>query len=86
MGSRRPGLLTQALDEPLAPNVNERPAHAVTVPSFRMSKTHVTVRQYRACVEAGACAPTHADDGSCWADEGPERAQRPLAAAFRGDD
>ncbi len=32
-----------------------RPIHAVTLASFEMSKTEVTVGQYRACVSAGAC-------------------------------
>ncbi len=34
---------------------NEGPAHRVFVPSFELMKTEVTVRQYRACVDAGAC-------------------------------
>jgi len=35
--------------------VFEKPVHSVTVASFEMSKTEVTVDQYRACVNAGAC-------------------------------
>ncbi|MCK9523666.1 MAG: SUMF1/EgtB/PvdO family nonheme iron enzyme [Proteobacteria bacterium] len=31
------------------------PVHTVTVPSFYMQKTEVTVHQYRQCVDAGAC-------------------------------
>ncbi len=38
-----------------------RPIHAVTVGSFEMSKTEVTVGQYRQCVNAGAC--TEPGDG-----------------------
>ena len=38
-----------------------RPIHAVTVGSFEMSKTEVTVGQYRQCVNAGAC--TEPSDG-----------------------
>ena len=34
---------------------DERPIHSVTVPTFEMSKTAVTVDQYRACVDAGTC-------------------------------
>ncbi|OQC35254.1 MAG: Serine/threonine-protein kinase pkn1 [Deltaproteobacteria bacterium ADurb.Bin058] len=34
---------------------DERPVHSVTVPTFEMSKTAVTVDQYRACVDAGSC-------------------------------
>lgn len=33
----------------------EQPVHAVMVPGFRMGRTEVTVCQYAACVEAGAC-------------------------------
>ena len=33
---------------------DERPVHSVTVPTFEMSKTAVTVDQYRACVDAGS--------------------------------
>jgi len=32
-----------------------RPIHGVGVPGFEMSKTEVTVGQYRQCVNAGAC-------------------------------
>jgi formylglycine-generating enzyme required for sulfatase activity len=34
---------------------NEKPVHRVTVPTFEMTKTQVTVEQYKACVNAGAC-------------------------------
>ena len=34
---------------------DEKPAHRVTVRSFSMLKTEVTVAQYRACVSAGSC-------------------------------
>lgn len=34
---------------------DEKPVHRVTVPTFQIAKTEVTVAQYRACVEAGAC-------------------------------
>lgn len=33
----------------------EKPMHGVKVGTFRMSKTEVTVAQYRACVKAGRC-------------------------------
>lgn len=36
---------------------DERPVHEVRVPTFDISRTAVTFRQYRACVTAGACAP-----------------------------
>jgi formylglycine-generating enzyme required for sulfatase activity len=35
----------------------ERPAHFVTLPSFRLDATQVTVAAYRACVNARGCKP-----------------------------
>jgi formylglycine-generating enzyme required for sulfatase activity len=35
----------------------EMPVHRVSVKSFQMAKSPVTNKQYRACVEAGACRP-----------------------------
>ena len=35
---------------------NEKPVHKVTLKSFFISKTEVTVGQYRACVKAGKCS------------------------------
>ena len=34
---------------------DEQPVHRVTVASYGLSKTEVTVSQYQACVKAGAC-------------------------------
>jgi formylglycine-generating enzyme required for sulfatase activity len=34
-----------------------QPVHAVTVPTFELMRAEVTVAQYRACLEAGACPP-----------------------------
>jgi formylglycine-generating enzyme required for sulfatase activity len=39
---------------------DEMPVHEVRVASFEMDVTEVTVRQYSACVRAGACAPAAA--------------------------
>ncbi len=36
-------------------DADELPVHQVTVSSFEMSKTEVTVDQYQACVDAGTC-------------------------------
>ena len=36
-------------------NSDEQPIRTVTLSDFEMSKMEVTVRDYRACVEAGAC-------------------------------
>jgi iron(II)-dependent oxidoreductase len=35
---------------------DEKPVHSVTVPTFKMTKTEVTVDQYGACVDAGSCS------------------------------
>jgi formylglycine-generating enzyme required for sulfatase activity len=37
-------------------NADEKPVHQVSVASFRLDKTEVTVRAYAACVAAGKCA------------------------------
>ena len=39
----------------LADRGDTRPAHNVNVPDFELMRTEVTVGQYRACVNAGAC-------------------------------
>ncbi|MEK7388210.1 MAG: SUMF1/EgtB/PvdO family nonheme iron enzyme [Elusimicrobiota bacterium] len=39
-------------------NNNEKPVHQVTVKTFLMAKTPVTVRQYSLCVQAGKCTET----------------------------
>jgi formylglycine-generating enzyme required for sulfatase activity len=44
---------------------DEQPVHAVTIRPFEMAKTLVTNKQYKACVRAGACTPTHAMDVNC---------------------
>lgn len=41
-------------------NQDERPVHRVTVAGFRMDRTEVTVRAYRACVSAGKCTAPEA--------------------------
>ncbi len=65
---------------------NEQPVHRVTVRSFYMAKTEVTNKQYRACVEAGTCAPAHASDGSCYVPDGGRWKLGTLPASFQGDD
>jgi formylglycine-generating enzyme required for sulfatase activity len=37
-------------------NANEKPAHVVTVTDFRIDRTEVTVKAYRACVDARRCS------------------------------
>lgn len=44
---------------------NAQPIHSVTIPSFEIQKTEVTVYQYRQCVDAAVCpAPDTTDDCS----------------------
>lgn len=42
---------------------DEKPRHRVTIKSFQLAKTEVTNRQYRACVEAGACSAPDSYEG-----------------------
>ena len=50
------------------------PIYAVTVPAFEMSKTEVTVGQYRKCVNAGVCTVP----SSNWENEPGERENHPV--------
>lgn len=38
-------------------NADERPMHEAVLAAFALDRTEVTVKAYRACVEAGACKP-----------------------------
>lgn len=38
-------------------NSDEKPRHRVSVPEFQMAKSEVTQKQYKACIDAGACTP-----------------------------
>jgi formylglycine-generating enzyme required for sulfatase activity len=50
---------------------DERPVHVVHINGFDMSRTEVTVAQYRACVDAGACnAPTSCGRSPTWGGSG----------------
>jgi formylglycine-generating enzyme required for sulfatase activity len=55
---------TMGTDDRKAPP-NERPARIVTVQSFWIDKTEVTVGAYRACVERGACSRPARGSASC---------------------
>ena len=45
-------------------NADEQPIHQVTVPSFEMMQSEVTVAQYRTCVNAGACSTPGCDNNN----------------------
>ncbi len=58
------GRFTMGTDDRNAPP-NERPARLVTVASFWIDKTEVTVGAYRVCVERGACPRPARSSASC---------------------
>lgn len=59
---------------------NEKPIHRVEVRDFYISKTEVTVGQYRKCVEAGICSrPISCDWGTpIWTDHIGNREKHPV--------
>ncbi len=50
------GTFLMGTDDPKPAFSDAKPVHRVTLPGFYMSRTLVTNRQYRACVNAGACS------------------------------
>ncbi|HNU69236.1 MAG TPA: bifunctional serine/threonine-protein kinase/formylglycine-generating enzyme family protein [Myxococcota bacterium] len=63
---------------------DEQPTHFVTVKSFSMSATEVTIEQYQKCVDAGACSRPHFDDGTCRVYIDGVWSSRVLPQPFRG--
>ena len=57
-------------------NGDEGPAHSVTIKTFQMAKTLVTVAQYKACVDAGACTAPNSGGYCNWGVSG--RDQHPI--------
>jgi len=55
---------------------DEMPVHIVMVPTFEMGKTQVTVDQYRACVEAGACTAPSTSEWCNWGQS--DRGKHPI--------
>ena len=49
---------------------DERPVHAVTVKTFSMMKTEVTVAHFRACVVAGVCTKPDSGGDCSWGQTG----------------
>ncbi len=52
---------------------DEKPRHRVTVRTFEMARTEVTVEQYRRCVEAGACTEPGTGGKCNWGQAGRDR-------------
>lgn len=52
---------------------NELPVHKVAVKGFEMSKTEVTVEQYKACMDAGECSKPDEYDYCNWGKTGREK-------------
>lgn len=46
-------------------DVDEQPAHAVSLSGFNLMVREVTEEAYDSCVTSGRCTPPHYDDGSC---------------------
>lgn len=61
---------------------DEQPPHNVTLPTFQIMKTEVTVGMYRACVNAGACTPPGCAGDSVtarpWCNYGAEASNYPV--------
>ena len=55
---------------------DEQPVHRVRVKAFELARTEVTVAQYRACVEAGACTTPKTGGGCNWGKS--DRADHPV--------
>jgi iron(II)-dependent oxidoreductase len=51
---------------------DEKPEHLVTVPTFEMTRTEITVRQYGECVTAGSCTEPGTGTLANWNDPGYE--------------
>jgi formylglycine-generating enzyme required for sulfatase activity len=55
-----------------AGGADELPVHAVTVPTFEMLRTEITVSQYGECVTAGSCTEPGTGTNANWNDPGYE--------------
>ncbi|MEE2643413.1 MAG: SUMF1/EgtB/PvdO family nonheme iron enzyme [Myxococcota bacterium] len=59
------GSFMMGSNDPAHPD-QERPVHEVTLQAFEITRSEVTVAQYRACVEAGVCSPPRCDDSDVY--------------------
>ena len=64
---------------------NEQPVHSVSVATFEITETEVTVAQYRACVEAGRCSQPNAGHEACtWNHNPGEQESHPVNCVHWG--
>ena len=70
------GSFEMGSDAPEA-EADEQPVHTVTVPTFEMARTEVTVSQYRACVRAGVCSAPDTTEHCNWGVAG--RGEHPVS-------
>jgi tetratricopeptide (TPR) repeat protein len=60
-------------------DIDEQPIHTVQLNEFEMSKTEVTVGQYRKCVEARVCSAPYINSDSCtWTTKATDREDLPI--------
>jgi len=58
---------------------DEQPIHTVTIPRFEITRTEVTVAQYRACVDAGVCSLPNTNYSTCaWSNNTGTKENHPI--------
>ncbi len=58
---------------------DEKPAHEVTLSSYKIDTYEVSYAMYDSCVQKGVCSPAHYDDGKClmWTSTGIRKVRVP---------
>ncbi len=81
------GTFMMGVQDPASDFKDAQPVHRVTLTKpFKIAKTEVTNKQYKACVAAGVCAPAHYTDGTCWIWSDKQWKKRRVPAEFLGDE
>ncbi len=59
--------------------IDEYPAHTVTLSSYKIDIYEVSYEKYDSCVKSGQCTPAHYDDGKCymWTSSGIKKVRVP---------
>ena len=65
-------------------NSDEQPIRTVTLSDFEMSKMEVTVRDYRACVEAGVCSEPNTGAPCTWSSSPESKENHPISCVDWG--